>query len=459
MVEGNHVDRSWERDQEEAENQRLEAISEALAGRGADAVWSLARTVEFPERVGRAVAALAGRDAEKDAIFIQALTGADRISEAVAHGMAVAFLMRGGDTWVDGVLSRAACERWGDEATFRILRALPETKATWERAAAAGEAVDDLYWCRRDVWWIDPNDGDATYAVERLLKAGRARQAIHLIGHRHHKTLPVELVVRVLAQAVQEPWTDLDRNDATMFRHYIVEIFKYLDQSGEVSDVQLAGLEWSYLPLFEFSDRPPRMLQKALATEPRFFIEVLTKVYQPSKESGIEEPAPNDLEREQAIARQAYDLLRAWCRVPGTTDDGILEPAALEGWVKETRILAAQVGREAIADHQIGQVLAHSPPDPEGIWPAVPVRDLIEITRSQELERGLWVGVHNKRGVTSRAANDGGAQERDLARYYRRCAGETALEWPRTSAVLEQIAESYEHEGTRHDQDTERRDW
>jgi hypothetical protein len=251
----------------------------------------------------------------------------------------------------------------------------------------------------------------------------------------------------------------LDRNDATMFRHYIVEIFKYLDQSGEVSDVQLAGLEWSYLPLFEFSDRPPRMLQKALATEPRFFIEVLTKVYRPSKESGIEEPAPNDLEREQAIARQAYDLLRAWCRVPGTTDDGILEPAALEGWVKETRILAAPVGREAIADHQIGQVLAHSPPDPEGIWPAVPVRDLIEITRSQELERGLWVGVHNKRGVTSRAANDGGAQERDLARYYRRCAGETALEWPRTSAVLEQIAESYEHEGTRHDQDTERRDW
>jgi hypothetical protein len=41
----------------------------------------------------------------------------------------------------------------------------------------------------------------------------------------------------------------------------------------------------------------------------------------------------------------------------------------------------------------------------------------------------------------------------------RRCSEATALEWPRTSAVLGQIAESYEHEGTRHDEDTERRDW
>src|ERR1700730_2126487 len=32
----------------------------------------------------------------------------------------------------------------------------------------------------------------------------------------------------------------------------------------------------------------------------------------PSKESGIEEPPPGDLEREEAIIRQAYDLLRTW---------------------------------------------------------------------------------------------------------------------------------------------------
>ena len=127
--------------------------------------------------------------------------------------------------------------------------------------------------------------------------------------------------------------------------------------------------------------------------------------------------------------------------------------------MKHARIEAAQVGREAIAVHQIGQVLAYAPRDPEGIWPAIPVRELIEITRSHELERGLIVGVRNSRGVTSRAMNDGGTQERDLARYYRRCSEATALEWLRTSAVLEQIAKSYEEEGIWHDEDAERRDW
>jgi hypothetical protein len=43
--------------------------------------------------------------------------------------------------------------------------------------------------------------------------------------------------------------------------------------------------------------------------------------------------------------------------------------------------------------------------------------------------------------------------------YYRKCSKLSALEWPRTSALLEQIAKSYEWEGNRQDEDAERRDW
>jgi hypothetical protein len=458
MVDGQHVDHSWELDQQEAANQRQAAIMEILDARGASGVWALAQSVERPDLVGRALAEVPDREAAIDAIFVQALSGLGTVSEAVADGLVVGFLIRGGDAWVDQALSRASSEQWGDETAFRILRRLPQTQATWSRVAASGEAIDNLYWSRIHAWIRPEEGGDLVYAVERLLKAGRARHALHLIGHRHHKVLPVELVIRVLNQAVQEPWTDAERRDTTMFQHYVVEIFKSLDKR-EVSDEQLAALEWAYLPVFEYTDRPPRALQKALATQPRFFVEVIRKVYRPSKESGIEEPPPDDPEREEAIIRQAYNLLRTWRRLPGTTDAGVLEAAALEAWVKEARIQAAQVGREAMADYCIGQVLAHAPRDPEGIWPAVPVRDLVEITRSHDLEQGLHVGVHNSRGVTTRAPNDGGTLERDLAQYYRRCAEETALEWPRTSALLERLAKSYEQEGARHDEDAERRDW
>ncbi len=458
IVNGQHVDHSWELDQQEAANQRQAAIMEILDARGADGVWSLIQAVERPDLVGETLVGLLDKEAAIDAIFVQALTARDRVNEAVADGMVLAFLKRDDGAWIDRALSRAATERWGDEATFRILQRLPETQATWSRVAALGEAIDNLYWSRIQVWVRPEEDDDSIYAVERLLKAGRARHALQLIGHGHHNVLPVDLVIRVLNQTVKEPWTDAERNDTTMFQHHVVEIFRSLDKRA-VSDEQLAALEWAYLPVFEYSDRPPRALQKALATQPRFFVEVIRKVYRPSTESGIEEPPPDDPEREEAIIRQAYDLLQTWRRLPGTTDDGFLEFAALEAWVREARILAAQVGREAMADYCIGQVLAHASRDPEGIWPAVPVRDLIEITRSNDLEQGLHVGVHNSRGVTSRLPSDGGAQERDLAQYYRRCSEETSLEWPRTSALLEQLAKSYEQEGVRHDEDAERRDW
>lgn len=53
----------------------------------------------------------------------------------------------------------------------------------------------------------------------------------------------------------------------------------------------------------------------------------------------------------------------------------------------------------------------------------------------------------------------GGAPERALAEHYRQSAAETALEWPRTAALLELIAKSYEQQGQWHDDDFERMDW
>jgi len=69
------------------------------------------------------------------------------------------------------------------------------------------------------------------------------------------------------------------------------------------------------------------------------------------------------------------------------------------------------------------------------------------------------MGIHNNRGGTWRGLTDGGAQERSVASRYREYAKATELEWTRTSALLEQIARTYEEEGQRHDQRAELTDW
>ncbi len=104
-------------------------------------------------------------------------------------------------------------------------------------------------------------------------------------------------------------------------------------------------------------------------------------------------------------------------------------------------------------------MLAHAPADPDGTWPCLPVRELIEFTRSKDLESGIQVGVYNKRGVTTRLPTDGGTLERDEAKRYREWSEKTRLEFPRTSAMLSGIADSYDADAKYQDDRADMLQW
>jgi hypothetical protein len=414
--------------------------------------------VEAPGYVGVAVAELQGYSSDQDAILVRALTGTDKHGAVLAHGIIATVFGRDGESWASALLTRAVAEKWSDEALYRILCALPEAMWTWKQAEALGERIDSLYWAKRPIHWVN-GETELLFAIEKLLVARRAAQVIVLIGRALNKDLPRELLLRTLAQAAQERWVSAENTDLGLFRHSVVEIFKKLDSAVDIPDDVMASLEWAFLPLFRFSGRQALALERALSTTPKFFVEVLRALYRPAKESGIEEPPPADPERAHAIASQAYELLRDWRHVPGLTNGGTLDAAALEAWVREARVLCAQAGREAVGDLHIGQILAAAPAERGGAWPAIAIREVIENTQSRELERGILAGVRNSRGATWRGMTDGGVQERERAAHYRRCAAETGLEWPRTAALLDLIAKSYEAEGQWYDQDAERIDW
>ena len=67
----------------------------------------------------------------------------------------------------------------------------------------------------------------------------------------------------------------------------------------------------------------------------------------------------------------------------------------------------------------IGHVLAYAPKSPDGIWPDVAVREIIEEIASIELERAIQTGVYNKCPVVTKLIDQGGVQERQLAQTYR----------------------------------------
>jgi hypothetical protein len=125
-----------------------------------------------------------------------------------------------------------------------------------------------------------------------------------------------------------------------------------------------------------------------------------------------------------------------------------MDATKLTDWVRSARAACANADRAVAGDLTIGELLAWAPGAEDGIWPNSALSELIESLDSQEIERGLRMGLMNKRGAVWRAC--GGQQERELAAKHSEWA-QAAARWPRIAAVLRSVADSYEAEAQHED--------
>ena len=446
----------WQAAAAHLEQLQLEAVAEIADREGRDGVLRLARAAEQPRWIGQKVMMLPETEVFRDELLKVGLQSDGREWD-LAHGMLLTAANPNDLAFIRRVLKRAQVESWGERAETRVLLAAPGLPEVWALAGAAGPTIENAYWKQIETWRLESSADDFPIAIEMLLSVGRARHAVNYIGSHPAEGIPEKLTVRALGEAVNDGSGAIDHNEATMFTYNVGELLNYLDSKVDRSDI--IELEWAYYQILRFSQRPPRRLEQALATEPNFFIQILSAAYPPSKESGIVEPEPDDEGKAGAVAAQAWSLLREWKWVPGADADGVVDASALQKWVAAVRALAAACGRLEVCDSRIGHVLAASRPDADGTWPPTPIRNMIEQHRSTELENGICAGIVNHRGVTTRLATDGGALERALAQRYRKDAKAVATDWPQTAALLERIAKDFEADGRREDQSVEVLEW
>ena len=186
--------------------------------------------------------------------------------------------------------------------------------------------------------------------------------------------------------------TARDRPDH--FSWQLQEMFKVLQSAKDFDLERLARLEWTFLPIFERHEFAPMALQKELARSPVFFAEIVALVYR--AEDDEEKVEATDQER--ARAERGYDLLQSWGILPGVNEAGEIGGSAIARWVHEARAALAEKGRQKVGEQHIGVILSYSPQGSDGAWPHEDVREIIESTCSEEIERGIELGVYNRRG-------------------------------------------------------------
>jgi hypothetical protein len=346
---------------------------------------------------------------------------------------------------LDWILARARLKTGRPTVQARLLNLSGDLKATWTSIEEFDPEVETVYW-REFVGYGRGQDFPLVNEVgRRLLGHGRVAYALDLLNMYSHSSKP-----RVDPQLVMEAFGALlERQDDpemhVLSGYDIQHLLEYLRQAG-VEDDGIANLEWALLPALPY-ESPSPTLEKQLSQNPAFFVKMLSLLYRPKhKEPEQQVPAH--------IAQNAYHLLEDWKQVPGSESaGGRIDSTTLRAWVNEARTLAAEADRLKIADIHIGHVLAYAGEDDDGMWPAEAVRTVIEEISSPELERGFRTATYNKRGVTSRALGEGGAQEYRLAERFDEWAKRCLDRWPRTATVLGSMADEYRAEGRLNDEE------
>lgn len=438
------------------EEQRVEAMRAWYPVLCTQGVISLAAQVDRPDALGQALAGtrLLQRGAEEASFVRSALASDVRAARVAGRAYLVsASRLRGPDTIPTLLAAEGAA--WPHTVQAEALLALPTGQSTWALVEALDEAGQTHYWGEVPPFWVEGPDVER--AMRELVRHGRPHAALDLAAAYADKPdAPPATVVRdtLLAAARLAP----DANGERASGYEITMLFELLERAvvaGEIGEEEVAQLELLYLPAIS-DERSPRLLHAAMGREPTLFVEAACLAFR-----GEGEAARDLSPEEQGRAQLAYELLHGWRTPPGLAE-GVIDGAQLTAWVTAARGRLAEANRVAIGDVLIGELLSGSPPGADGAWPAEPVRDLIEQTRSDELLNGLRAGRFNQRGVVSKHPLTGGALERAIVERYEADAATLAARWPRTAAFLRSFAQSYAHDAEREDLDAELRhdlDW
>lgn len=431
---------------------RAEALREVYGARGLEGVVELSDLGNAPYVVGYVLTERVVEQHQVPDAIAAALAPTDGAKEDTRRRL-ISGLINGRSNADDRVALLGELRGNLSERDFvRVLLSAPFRRDTWLRVDALGEESQRTYWRAIFPDWVRDADEEAAEAVERLITAKRPRAAFHSAQYNLEKFDP-ELLYRLtteIAKGGEEPEGQFRPN-----QHFIEVAFKRIDGSTALTIDQKAGLEYLYIDVLA----KPRMrgakygipnLERYVEAHPELYVTAIVHTYR-REDDGTDPPEylASDEQRAQ-FAKQGYKLLSGIETLPGHDENGELNAMNLGTWINAVRDACEGLGRLEVADINIGEMLAHAPPDADGVWPCESVRDVLEDLHSAAIMRGARTGLFNARGVHWRG--EGGAQERSLADKYRVWAEALQYTHPFVSSVLlTGMVRTYEHDARRED--------
>ena len=375
------------------------------------------------------------------------------IEQKHGHKACLAGFLRSVDS--DFVKSFVESIKGNDDKMLTALLCMPYRKSTWDYLAENKKSLHDAYWknVEPNLWPDSSSTDDINLSLDKLLEVGRvdaAFSSIYMLWDKVETSRLVELLRKLIQSNVENSSRIIGNG------YNISHAFEELNNRTSVSDYEKAELEFAFFEVLEYSDYGIPNLERLVTESPELFVHAIRCLYKRADGSLEEhfELGFSTLEEYRRAASNWFRFFYREHRIPGTNDMGEIDTRVLKDWLHQARALLRQHDRVEIGDQMIGQMLASSPVDSDGVWPCLKICEALESIASEQIGTGLDVGKRNLRGAQMR--REGGNQERKLAAQYHRWSHERIYEFPFVGKVLKHIAEAYEHEATWWDNETKK---
>ncbi len=430
---------------ERIRNLRIEALNEIWTLRGHEGIQKLSLICDALREIGWYLAEATVPPAQRPTFIAKCLASTGAV--ALRNDEVVAGFFSRLAPSDRSATTLALLANLSDANVVRLLKNSPFGRDTWAYLKHIPTKTAASYWKEVNPGWMDKNS-NVNEAVDYLLAANRPRAAFACA-----RFALEELETSKLKRLLHDVATvELEQPGSFQLDIYYVSLaLDTLQKRVGVTEEGMAKLEYLYIHLLDHTKHGVPNLERQLARSPVLYVQLLALVYK--RNDGDKDPEAwllHDSDKKEMAWSMASALLHRMKIIPGTDENGLINPRSLREWVTEVRTLCARHGRAVIGDHQIGTLMAALPNGKDGTWPAEAARQVLEEIGSQEIANGIRVGRYNSRGVHQRIS--GGTQERAFAAMYRNWS-RRLTDYPYLSRTLEGIAAGYYREAAQEDSD------
>lgn len=424
---------NYEEQYKQLENARYQAVCEISKAEGIEAIFELANNVDAPWYVGIEYGKIVTKDA--DLVILPKLLESDNGSLKIfAGGFIRGRFQEKGWLWVD----RINLKNWSSSQVGQFLAYLPFTSKTWDLVTIHLQEDENPYWSRANPA-LNEETKNIEYGINQLIEHNRPMVAIRCLGGMKHfkQSYSSEIAIRALNAAVNS-----NENIGSMDNYVLRKLIESLQNNSNVKQDDLLRIEWMYLPLFYYSkDVSPKTLEQQLAEKPEFFCEIIRILYRSKKAGELKENPEID---NKNLATNAYHLFQMWKIPPGCQQSGKYDGDALLEWLDAVKKECIETGHYDVAMITVGQVLIHTPPDPDGLWIHHSAAKVLNAKDAKKMRKGFRTAFFNSRGVH---ISTSGEEELALAEKYRKMGNEVeSYGYHRLADSLRDLASSYVRE-------------